>query len=143
MTIPSGYQLHITSWTNDADNYNTTIHNGLSYEDVTFLLEIVKPFKSEHQNGQFGNNDECTHEVNDHIYDCWLAHQDSKSSKYEEWFSEINKEDPDVDGLSDLAYDLVGRDEYCGWRVFESAKVYYYPTAVEDVTKQFIKKAKQ
>lgn len=141
MSIPAGYQLHITSWTNDADNYNTTIHDGLSEEDVKFLLDVVKPFKSKNNGGQFGNNDSCTNQINEHILECLKQYPTTQFQEYLEGFeqdSDPEEEDEEIDGLSDLAYHLVGRDEYCGWRVFSSAKVFFYPEEVKEVTKQFI-----
>lgn len=137
MNIPKGYQLHVTSWTNDADNYNTTIHSGLSKADVEFLVSIVKPFWSVNQGGKFGNNDSCTDDVEEHIYNCWQNHKAQASSKYADWFEDADEES--VDGLSDLAYDLVGYDEFCGWRVFESCKVFFFPEEVVEVTEEFAK----
>jgi len=139
MSIPAGYQLHITSWTNDADNYNTTIHDGLSEEDVKFLLDVVKPFKSKHNGGQFGNNPSCTNQINEHILECLKKYPTTQFQEYLKGFEQDSDPDEeDIDGLSDLAYDLVGRDEYCGWRVFERAKVFFYPEEVKEVTKDFI-----
>jgi hypothetical protein len=136
--IPKGYQLHITSWTNDADNYNTTIHSGLSPDDVNFLLQIVKPFKSRHSGGKFGNNEGCTMAINEHIFECWQGHNSKEHSAYADWFDDRNEEDEDyAEGLSDLAYDLVGCDEYCGWRVFDGAKVFHFPVEVKEVTETF------
>lgn len=136
MNIEAGYQLQITSWTNDADNYNTTIHSGLSKADVEFLIAVVKPFESVNRKGSFGNNDSCTEAVNEHILECFKNHKDLTNSKYAEWvegFAQGRR----FDGLSDLAYDLVGYDEYCGWRVFDGFKVFFFPEAVEEVTKEF------
>lgn len=135
MSIPSGYQLQITSWTNDADNYNTTIHSGLTKEDVEFLINVIKPFKSKNNGGRFGNNDSCTSDVDEHIFECFKNHLNSEKSAYSEWFEGIEE---DCDGLSDLAYDLIGCDEYCGWRVFDSAKVFFYPEEVKEVTESFV-----
>ena len=141
MSIPAGYQLHITSWTNDADNYNTKIHDGLSEEDVKFLLDVVKPFKSQHNGGRFGNNDSCTGQINEHIFECLKKYPTTQFQECLEGFEQdidLDEDEEEIDGLSDLAYDLVGRDEYCGWRVFESAKVFFYPEEVKEVTKQFV-----
>lgn len=136
MNIPAGYQLQVTSWTNDSDNYNTTIHSGLTESDVNFLVDVVKPFKSQHSaGGKFGNNDSCTEEVESHIYDCYLKHKDGLSEGYLQWFEETDEDN--VDDLSDLAYDLLGRDEYCGWRVLDSYKVFFFPEECENVTDKF------
>ena len=32
-TIPKGYQLHVTSWENDGDNYKTEVLSGLMREN--------------------------------------------------------------------------------------------------------------
>lgn len=42
--IPVGYQLHVTSWENDGDNYKTEIISGLSKEDTEFLVFIASEF---------------------------------------------------------------------------------------------------
>ena len=39
--IPSGYQIVVTSWENDADNYNTETISGLTLEQVMFYKDIA------------------------------------------------------------------------------------------------------
>ncbi len=131
MNIPKGYQLNVTSWTNDADEYNTTTHNGLTADDVVFLLKVLKPFESDYDGGLFGNNTDCSEAVDEHIWACWEEHPTKASSTCSQYM--VNG----IDGVADLAYDLVGRNEYFGWRVFESAKVFYFENEVQDVTSKF------
>jgi hypothetical protein len=135
MTIPSGYQLRVTSWTNDGDHYNTTTHSGLTSDDVKFLLKVLQPFKSRHNGGVFGNDDSCGSAIEECIFECWQEHPTKESSQFAEWMEAMCEDS--LDGLTDLAYDLVGYDEYCGWRVFENATVFYFENAVADVTSQF------
>jgi len=53
--IPAGYQLHVTTWENDADAYQTKILNGLGINDVTFLVALAKQFKSRNSSNGLGN----------------------------------------------------------------------------------------
>jgi hypothetical protein len=40
-TIPAGYQVSVTSWENDGDNYRTETIPGLSKEGAQFLVDLV------------------------------------------------------------------------------------------------------
>lgn len=135
MDIKAGFQLHITSYTNDGDDYNTTIHNGLSEDDVRFLLALVEPFKSRHCGGKWGNENVKNHIVDDHVRECFEAHPNQKHSAYIDWLDE--DESMGNDGLSDLVTELVGHDEYCGWRVFVNFEVYFIPDVIKDVSGDF------
>lgn len=53
-TIKAGYRLTVTSWENDADNYNTKMIEGLTKEDVEFHVKFISLFKSGSRGG-FGN----------------------------------------------------------------------------------------
>lgn len=133
MTIKAGFQLQITSYTNDGDSYNTTMHDGLSADDVRLVLEIVKPFKSQHCGGKWGNKNVNGDVVDGHVFECFNNHPNIKESAYYQWVDG----DDSMDGLSDFVFDLVGADEYCGWRVFESFKVYYIPERLNDLSGNF------
>lgn len=43
--IPAGYRLTVTSWENDADNYNTKVVEGLSKEECQFQADFCKALK--------------------------------------------------------------------------------------------------
>jgi hypothetical protein len=44
--IPVGYHLIVTSWENDADNYNTKVVEGLSLEATKLLVDVIQLFYS-------------------------------------------------------------------------------------------------
>ena len=56
--IKAGYRVTITSWENDADNYNTKSIDGLTENEVRFLkplCEILKSGNGYYKDGCFGN----------------------------------------------------------------------------------------
>lgn len=48
--IPAGFQVHVTSYENDGDNYQTHIITGLSKPDMMFYVDLAIQFK-----GDYGN----------------------------------------------------------------------------------------
>lgn len=46
MKIKQGYRISVTTWENDADNYNTKTLDGLTREVVEFYVEFAKLHKS-------------------------------------------------------------------------------------------------
>ena len=136
-SIPAGYQLHITSWENDGDNYNTILVNGLTKEDVACYLEILSLFKSKSQGG-FANTDRTDRDaVAEAVMAAVENHPDiSKATKKEFTF-----DDPFYwsDHVHETMSDLLGQSEHCDFRVFDSFTVYYYETPVKDVTSKFRK----
>lgn len=60
--IEPGYMLKITTWENDADNYNTLTKTGLTKEDTIFYIKVAKLFiscnnRDAKENYAFGNSD--------------------------------------------------------------------------------------
>lgn len=49
--MKTGYQIHVESWENDADNYKTEIISGLDEQTCRFLYHIASAF------GAFAGND--------------------------------------------------------------------------------------
>jgi len=54
--LKKGYWAKVTTWENDADNYQTNELIGLSEESVKFLMKLCERHRSTHYNeGGFGN----------------------------------------------------------------------------------------
>ena len=147
MTIPSGFQLHITSWENDADNYKTEVISGLTREDVKFYLHFLGHFYSQYTNSKnkigkgFGNMEEFESGVNQErvaIESAWENCPPSSPDLIEQVKDSIDgwKENPNE--IYDWVYDTIGywfEGQY--YRVFESFKIYYIPEEINCVTNEF------
>lgn len=128
--IRAGYQLHLESWENDADNYQTKILDGLTKEEVIAMVNVAKLFYSEHHGGVGGTDyrrggEEKQHEAYDKVKEILIPIG---------WM----EEDDDYGSISEFVTDQVlgwAGEGFCdGYiRVFESFKIYYFPTAVEEV----------
>ena len=135
--IPPGYQLHITSWENDADNYNTKIFSGLTKEDVRFYIHFLNHFKSHKSYG------------NESIEDYPDAEKIAITSAYETCRPTTPQLLEDVetsiehwetsDSSCDWVYQTVGI--WCEgerYRVFDSCEVYLVHTPIPNVTEEFV-----
>ncbi len=149
--IPSGYQLQITSWENDGDHYTTTITNGLTKEDCKFIIDVCKLFVSASDNtGGYGNRG-CTEAGDQYHYSCSKDVLDSVACVLvsSDPNISVNLRDEFVNavlGDIEILHDLMTR--YLGYttdyqdfdnffRVFDYAKVYYFPEEVLDLSEQF------
>lgn len=138
--IPAGYQLSITSWENDADNYNTITISGLTFEDVKFYLHFLSFFRSAYsykgEGEYFGNRD---------IDECPEAYYIALSSAYEnfppsspELLKCIVEYMDNLDWCHDWASDIIGSwNEGSSYRVYDSFEVHYFETSGKDVSQEF------
>lgn len=137
--IPAGYQLHVTTWENDADNYSTQIINGLTEEDVHFLLSLARNFKSRNDTKPgLGNDEVDTDVLTSLIRDALEANPDISSAVRADWIEGI--------ASGDIAYELfIDRllgspgEGYGGYfcRVFDDYEVFYFKTEVKNVSDKF------
>jgi hypothetical protein len=150
--IPAGYQLHVTSWENDADNYQSKIVSGLTEEDVKFYLHFLRHFYSDWCTGKigpgFGNKEtrECPEAEKiavESAYEYCKPTSKKLLEKVEELI-ETWKTNPTTES-SDF-FLIEETIDYWGWdwgatayRVFDSFQVYYIPKQLIDVTKEFSK----
>ena len=129
--IPAGYQLHITSWENDADNYKTTIHSGLLSEDVEYLLALLKNFG---RKGKYGN-DNIDADALLEIFEKTMKKHPNTSDECEQ-FCPL-----EADHAHDIMNELLGSpsDGYDSdfIRHFDSFEVFYVPHEIIDVSDQF------
>lgn len=134
-TIKAGYRITVTSWENDADNYNTTCTHGLDEKTAKFHVDLLKLIKGSHCNNNkvFGN-----------LYEP----RDSEISAFKEALVKVFKDhgawpwdngDDVLDFASDVISDYTGYSDGYMTRVAESIVVEYIPQdiQIEDVSKQF------
>jgi hypothetical protein len=149
MNISAGYQLQVTSWENDGDNYNTEIISGLTAYDVKFLIDVAKLFRTQYQvkdskvfgGGGCGNNDWSIDEVVTAV-DAVIAKHSYVSDGIKEQWTFDKTDEHYADSYTDMISELVGSSEYCDesnyFRVMESYQVYYYPSDIIDITDKFL-----
>lgn len=138
-TIKAGYRLTVTSWENDADNYNTIIKDGLEESYVRYIITLLSLVRQSSHDGGFGNLYEPDNIELDELSKAILDLGDDVVAKITEDF--LSK-DP-----AELAYqygEVIG--DYTGYgeenrftRVVESIIVEYVPQeiTIEDVSAQF------
>lgn len=149
--IPAGYQLHLTTWENDGDNYNTEIISGLTREDTRFFIQIASRFTSVNNRygaiGGLGNDFVSGNTLIDVIAKALSDNPNISDKIREEWTLE-NLDDDEALGCqayellisvilgSPQEYDWCSGDSYfC--RVFEDFKVFYYENIVKNCSNDF------
>lgn len=143
--IPKGYRLTVTSWENDADNYNTKSMEGLTKEEIEFLVPFIKLFKSKNShndNTNFGNmyspDEDEIEQANEAVRKLVSKH-DVVNFSFGDYFSALDGEDDEHSAWSDFLYNLgLSGGEYFT-RVLSSYKIEYIPEElkIQDVTKEF------
>lgn len=132
-TIKAGHRITVTSWENDADNYNTKTVDGLDDQETKFHVDLLKLVAGSNCNDKtvFGN-----------MYEP----RDSEIEEFEKAvnvvFDKHNKHS-DKHHAIDIAMDIIG--DYTGYgegfytRVAESIVVEYVPQEIiiEDVSTKF------
>lgn len=127
--IKNGYQLSVTSWENDGDNYKTVVTNGLSEEDVKFLIHLGQNFSIKNNNNDDGYSDETV--------ECFVEESLEKFPNVTQSLAEeANNNGRFFVEKYILSYASEGYEhEYC--RVFDSYDVNFISSDCPDVTKQF------
>jgi hypothetical protein len=132
-TIKAGYRITVTSWENDADNYNTHTIDGLDEPTTKYHVELLRLIKGSHCNDKtvFGN-----------LYEP----RDSEVEAFEKAAIEVlakhGKLEDDYEPLDiavDILYDYTGCSEGYLTRVAEYISVEYVPQeiVIEDVSNKF------
>lgn len=137
--IPAGYQIQVTSWENDGDNYNTKILSGLSKELAKFYSDFCKLFtKSHHEPGGIAGN---AYKKSDVKWDSLFEKFKEIVGGFPGCFAEMGWEKVDLENESELrnaigeiAYELMGGSEYFYFRKVETIEVFYIPQEIEQVT---------
>lgn len=132
--IKAGFMLEITSWENDADNYNTIQISGLTKEKAQLYINIIKLFGSQSRNG-FGNlcarYDSPEEELaRNAVTDLLLAFDEAGEAGVDERSHAFEE-------ISDYMSQFLGSGEDYVFRVYSSHKVYFVPVDIEEVTTDF------
>ena len=148
MDMKPGYLLKITTWENDADNYNTVDFDGLDVNQTNMLIDIAELFESRHSQQGFGNSD-CSGANRDLLFskiDAIIEEYRSKGTVIPEQWDKQNPDFADYmagpyadDFYSDPIYDMIGiwREGEL-YRVFDDYQVFLVPDqAPQDVTDSF------
>lgn len=149
--IPKGYQVHITTWENDGDNYSTQILSGLTAGDVTFYIAIASKFKM-YREPEIGNSYVPAEKLAEIISDILKQSRPTlRPEVVQPWVEALEKftadEKDEEEWAADFIYEnlleLLGSPSefYCDepnfCRMVESIKVFYIPEDCEDITDEF------
>lgn len=116
--INKGYTITVTSWENDADNYQTVSNTVDTLEKVILLNKVLpKLFRSVYNGGLVGNS---------------TSHRDYNEEEVIEYIKQfpslIPKGYSEMDVVQDLQDTYMGDpSEYFCYRVFSSMSVTYSP----------------
>ena len=131
--IEAGYRITVTSWENDADNYNTKTLDGLTEHEAGYHIDLLKLIKGSYCNKKnvFGNLYEPE--------DSEVAAFEKAVTKVLEKHGKLEAEYDPLDIATDILYDYTGGSEGYLTRVAESIVVEFVPHEIifEDVSKQF------
>lgn len=134
--IPAGYRLTVTSWENDADNYNTEVKEGLSLEKCRIYVDLCKLMHPDSEHANLYEPDEDELQALGAAYmEIALRHPD-KAHEIEH----LTDADLVQDVLQDICYDLgLGGGDF-HTRVCSEWKVEYIPEPIvlTDVTEEFM-----
>lgn len=139
-TIPKGYQIHVTTWENDGDNYKTKIISGLTGAKVKMLYQLAKFFESGTNNNATGPDGRGNYGNADNSYDSHGGgsyHVHFNSSEFEKEFLEFcEKHNIDSEDFhEETFFEIIGtwcEGEYI--RVMEKVEVYYVPEEITPVS---------
>jgi hypothetical protein len=144
---PAGYQIRVTTWENDGDDYETNIISGLTYEDAKFYQELSNLFTSRNNpklGGGMGNEDQDAEGLKIALEEVLENHPKiSDNLKLE--IEDAKSED---DAIYAFFYEFLNdpvQYDYGFCRVAESFKVFYLPDAIlieydepDEITKDFV-----
>ncbi len=149
----AGYLIKVTSWENDADNYNTKEMQVETEDDAKALVKFCWLFTSKNNRTDRGIGNfyepglSQISEINSAFYDFHQEHPGFKGTFFDEPLNldGIEDEDEQIDALRDyyidIAYDLgLSCGEYYT-RVCDKVEVLYFSQDVlcEDLTSEFKK----
>jgi len=137
--IPSGYQLHITSWENDADNYKTKILSGLTKEDVQFYIHFLSHFEMNkpYENGSIRKYPDAEKIAITNAYEKCRPTSPELLEVVENSLEYWKTGDGNCD--CDLVYETIGIwSEGDLYRIFDSCEVYLIRTPIPNVTREFV-----
>lgn len=129
----AGYLIRVTSWENDADNYNTQEIQVGTEQEARDLVDFCNLFgsssRNEHCIGNLchGEGDEARHAFR--VF--YENHPDFINLTPSDYEGEEEETDAICDAMMDVAYDLgLSGGEYFYTRVCERVQVYHIPADV-------------
>lgn len=132
--IKKGYNIEVTSWENDADNYRTKTYTVETLEFAEVILKMCKElFETYHDGKQIGIGNMTDREDHESRIIQWVK-KNPAIFKNKETIKDVYV----VDYIMDLNYSLMGGSEYYHSRVFDKGCIYY---SEKDVTVPIIKEA--
>lgn len=142
-TIPKGYQLHVTSWENDGDNYKTEVLSGIQdLNDVKFLVQVAQDLASRPYGNSYvpdekidfiiRNNMEL-HSISDGMrkklsFGEDYTFEDRVDMYYEGIIVDLLGYPVDYDSMESGGSDIA---RFC--RMYESHKLYYIPEDIVEI----------
>lgn len=137
--IEKGYQLQILSWENDSDCHSVKIINGLTQDDVLFLIEIASCFKSKNSVPKgFGNSEASADDIIAKYHLIKEKYPNISENLKINWNIGSEYEDENIPYF--ITEYLIGTTyESDSWRVFDSYQVFEIPLEIENVTNTFSK----
>lgn len=133
--IPAGYRITVTSWENDADNYNTEVKEGLSLEQCKLYVDLCKLMEGDDDVSNLYEPDE--EELA--LLKAALVSVAKQHLPAAELDEDATEEDMN-DVMMDIIYDLgLAGGDFCT-RVCEEWKVEHVPVEIvlNDVTEEFM-----
>jgi hypothetical protein len=135
--IPPGYQLHITSWENDADNYKTEILSGLTKEDVQFYIHFLSHFEMNkpYENGDIDVYPDAEKIAITSAYEKCRPTSPQLLEEVENSLEYWKTSDDSCEWVDDTIGIWCEGERY---RVFDSCEVYLVHTPIPNVTGEFV-----
>lgn len=117
-----GYMLAVTSWENDADNYQTNNIHVDTLDEVKFWLEWLHSDTCKSiNNGDGGLGNLCDHEYDRFDFDPHVEHMAMLLNKHN-----VSYHKCDIDYFNSKYSEAMGYSGYYLYRIFESVEVYYF-----------------
>jgi hypothetical protein len=134
-TIKAGYRLTVKSWENDGDHKNTIQQDGLTLEQVKFIVDIIGVYKISLGNMYSPKESELSEEKIA-LRKVISKYPNAKEMLYIEEEEEFQDDDIIVECVHDqILYDYMGSSEFYT-RKYDGHTVEYIPVeiTIEDVT---------
>jgi len=122
--IMNTFEIHIETWENDADDYRTIVHTGLTLEDVHFYHDLAKRFKSGNRIEDGLGNDEHEMDFLVEVVDEVIARHPDMSVETGIIWQPGMEEGDNYQRLCDYVLSDPVEYDYGFCRVFDSFKVF-------------------
>lgn len=147
MKLKKGYMAKITSWENDADNYQTHQIDGLTEKELNCLIDFCKFHYSKNGFGKmkgFGNMYEPSAAEIKNYLDAIRTLMTKDLESFRSLF-QIEDENDEVNHFDEIIRSFtecigLSCNSECYTRVFNTIEIFYIPTDIEiqNVTSKFL-----